>query len=495
MVKETDENYGHILKYTGVFGGVQGLNIVIGLVRNKLIALLLGPSGMGLSSLFNTSVNFLSQSTNLGVAFSAVRHISALYDQGDDEALGHYVKVVRGWSLLTALLGMLVCIVVGPFLSETTFAWGNHTLHFILLSPAVGMLAITGGETAILKGVRRLGALAGVQVFSVFAALLISVPVYYIWGESGIVPVIVLMAFATLLFTVSYSFRIFPLCLTGVQGILGEGMEMVRLGVAFTLAGIVGSASEMVIRSYLNVQGDLDMLGFYNAGYMLTVTYAGMVFSAMEADYFPRLSGVQHDVTATNDTVNRQMEVSLLLIAPMLAALILFLPVLIPLLFSAQFLPVVGMAQVSALAMYLKVLTLPVAYITLARGQSLAYLFLETSYFVVFILLIIMGYEWWGLYGTGIAVTLAHLFDYLMINSFAYQKYGYRCSVTVFRYAAVQLLLGVGVFVLTLTTSGTAYWTLGILLTLLSGLFSLQILRSKTHLWQALMRRIRRGRD
>ena len=106
------------------------------------------------------------------------------------------------------------------------------------------------------------------------------------------------------------------------------------------------------------------MLGLYNAGYMLTVTYAGMVFSAMETDYFPRLSGIQHDIQATNDTVNRQMEVSLLLISPMLAALIVSLPLLIPLLFSAQFLPVVEMAQVSALAMYLKVLTLPVAYIT-----------------------------------------------------------------------------------------------------------------------------------
>lgn len=495
MERETSENYGHILKYTGVFGGVQGLNILIGLVRNKLIALLLGPSGMGLASLFNTTVNFVSQSTNLGVAFSAVRHISALYDQGDDEALGHYVKVVRGWSLLTALIGMLVCIVVGPFLSQNTFAWGDHTLHFILLSPAVAMLAITGGETAILKGVRRLGALAGVQVFSVFAALLISVPVYYVFGESGIVPVIVLMAFATMVFTVRYSCRLFPLSLSGARGILGEGMEMVRLGVAFTLAGIVGSASEMVIRSYLNVQGDLDTLGLYNAGYMLTITYAGMVFSAMEADYFPRLSGVQHDVEATNDTVNRQMEVSLLLIAPLLAALILLLPLLIPLLFSAQFLPVVGMAQVAALAMYLKVLTLPVAYITLARGRSLAYLFLESAYFLVFILLIIWGYGQWGLYGTGVAVTLAHLFDYFLINGFAYKKYGYRCSITVFRYAAVQLLLGLGVFALTLSASGVAYWLPGILLTLLSGLFSLQILRSKAHLWQALMRRFRPSRS
>ena len=73
MAKKTDETYSHVLKYTGIFGGVQGLNIGMGLVRTKLIALLLGPSGMGLASLFNTTVTFVSQATNLGVAFSAVR--------------------------------------------------------------------------------------------------------------------------------------------------------------------------------------------------------------------------------------------------------------------------------------------------------------------------------------------------------------------------------------------------------------------------------------
>ena len=59
MKKERDENYSHVLKYTGIFGGVQGLNILISLVRNKLIALLLGPQGMGLASLFNTTTNFI----------------------------------------------------------------------------------------------------------------------------------------------------------------------------------------------------------------------------------------------------------------------------------------------------------------------------------------------------------------------------------------------------------------------------------------------------
>jgi O-antigen/teichoic acid export membrane protein len=140
--------------------------------------------------------------------------------------------------------------------------------------------------------------------------------------------------------TLYYSLRLYPLRLSGARGILGEGMEMVRLGVAFTFAGIIGSAAEMVIRSYLNVVGDLDVLGLYNAGYMLTVTYAGMVFSAMETDYFPRLSAVNRDVEATNLTVNRQMEVSLLILAPMLTSLIILLPVLIPLLFLPKISPV-----------------------------------------------------------------------------------------------------------------------------------------------------------
>ena len=428
-------------------------------------------------SLFNTTVPLISQGTHLGISFSAVRHISEYYDAENTEKVAHYVKVVRGWCLLTALVGMLVCVVLGPFLSSATFSWGDHTLHFVLLAPAIGMIAITGGETAILKGQRKLGALALVQIVAALASLVISIPIYYFFWQAGIVPVIVLMAFVTMCATLWFSLRLFPLQFGGTYGILGEGMEMVRLGVAYTLAAVIGTASEMLIRSYLNVVGDLDVLGLYNAGYMLTITYAGMVFSAMETDYYPRLSAVQHDIRATNETVNRQMEVSLLLVSPMLAALIIALPVVVPLLFSQEFLPVVGMAQVAALAMYMKVLTLPVAYITLARGYSLSYLFLETFYFVVFVILIFFGYRYWGLFGTGVAITLAHVFEFLLVNAYAYKKYGYRSSATVYGYAIVQGALGLLAYILTLVADGYLYWAVGALIVMLSGLLSLKALR------------------
>ncbi len=497
LMNETEkkDSYTHVLKYTGIFGGVQGLNIIMGLVRNKLIALLLGPTGMGLASLFNTTINFISQATNFGISFSAVKHLSEIADSGDETRIRHFVKVIRIWSFITALFGMLVCMAVGPLLSDYTFSWGDHTLHFVLLSPAVAMLAVTGGETAILKALRRLRALASIQIYMVFAALLVSVPIYYFFGEAGIVPVIVLVAFLSMTFTIYYSWRVCPLRLGGLTGVLGEGMAMVRLGVAFVFAGILGSGAEMVIRSYLNVSGGLDIVGLYNAGFMLTVTYAGMVFSSMETDYFPRLSAVNHETAAVNITVNRQIEVSLLLLSPMLVMLMVALPVLMPLLFRSDFMPIVPMAQVAVFSMYLKAMSLPISYITLAKGDSAAYLVLEVVYDILFVLLIIVFYDWWGLFGTGIAISLSYLLDLLLVYMYARIRYRYVISLQVLAYAGIQLLFGCVAYSATFAGRSIVYWLTGICMCVASTAVSLHILRKKTSLWDALLKKLNHRHD
>ncbi len=490
MADKEQSSYGHVLKYISIFGGVQTLNILIGLVRNKLVAWLLGPDGMGLVSLFNSTINFISQATNLGISFSAVRHVSELFDRGDEARITRFVRVVRAWSLLTGLVGMLLCMLAGPLLSNFTFSWGDHTLHFVLLGPAVALMAISGGETAILKGCRRLKSLAVIQVVNVFVALLLSVPVYMFFGQAGIVPVIVLLAFFALLTTIWYSYRLYPLSFSGAYGILGEGMGMVRLGVAFVLAGVLGSAVEIIIRSYLNVQGNLEIVGFYNAGYMLTITYAGMVFSAMETDYFPRLSSVGDDRVAMCDMVNKQIEVSLLLISPMLTLFIVMMPIVIPLLFTDEFLPVVGMAQVAVLSMYLKAISLPISYLQLAKANSVGYLITEAIADVVTVVLVIVLYYNWGLWGTGLAVTLSYLADIIIVYLYTHIKYGYSISLPVVQLATIQIPLGLVVYATTLLDSPVFRWTLGVALCFVSAVVSLTILHQKVGLWNALKNKL-----
>lgn len=492
--KGKTDSYIHILKYTGMFGGVQGLNILMALVRNKLVAMILGPEGMGLISLFNSTIKLVSDSTNLGISMSAVRNISEEFDSGDTFRMHHTIRMIRSWSVLTALLGMLLCLVLSPWLNRYTFTWGNHTFHFMLLSPVVALTAITGGELAILKGLRQLRRLAFLSVLGVVAALVLSIPVYLGMGERGIVPSLLLVALAQMLLTVAYSYKVCPLKLSFRKQVLGEGLGMVRLGIAFVLAGVLGSGAEFLIRSFLNTQGSLGQVGLYSAGYMMTMTYAGMVFSAMETDFFPRLSAVHDDIEKQNQVVNRQIEVSLLILSPLLVGFTIFLPVFLPLLFTGKFMPILGMMQVTVLAMYLRAVKLPIAYLPLAKGDSRSYLFLEAVYDVAVVLLVCSMYSAYGLTGTGVAITASAVLDFLLLVFYTRYKYGYTVSKDVCRHAIMAIGIGLLAYLTTFIANLWIYWGGGAALIALSTALSAYTLKKKTNVWNTLAEKLKRRR-
>ncbi|MGI6224142.1 MAG: oligosaccharide flippase family protein [Prevotella sp.] len=485
-----NNNYSHILKYTGIFGGVQGLSVLVGIVRNKLVAMILGPNGMGLMSLFTSTIKLISDSSNFGIGMSAVKDISSHYDAQNSTQMRHSILVIRSWSLLTALLGMLLCAVLGPLLNKWTFTWGDHTLHYILLSPVVGLMAITGGEMAILKGTRKLKSLAEISVMNVVGALITSVPIYYFFGQAGIIPSLVVIALLQMLFTVHYSYRLYPPRYSFSRRLLGDGLGMIKLGFAFVLAGIFGSGAEFLIRSYLNTSSSLDMVGLYNAGYMMTMTYAGLVFSAMETDYFPRLSSIKGTGPQLNKAVNEQMEVSLLIVAPLLVAFIIAQPILLPLLYSGRFMPAMKMIQIMILAMYLRAVKLPVAYIPLAKGDSKSYLLMEALYDVALLVLVVVCFDSWGLTGTGIAIVMAAIFDFFMLFVYMGWRYQFRLSGNILRYMLLQIPVGCLAFALTFQTEGWLYWLGGGLLFLLSLGITVQILKTKTRIVEYLKEKI-----
>ena len=478
--REKRNSYLHILKYTGMFGGVQGVNILVGVVRNKLVAMILGPQGMGLISLFNSTIALVSDSTGLGLGMSAVKRLSESFATGDTPEMERSVRVIRSWSLLAGLFGMFVCVVLSPLLDRFTFSWGDHTLHFMLLSPIIPLLAVTNGELAILKATRQLRALAKQSVGTVLLALLLTVPLYEQFGEAAIVPSLVLMAAIQLFLSIVYSYRLYPLRLSLRRETLGAGLPMVKLGVAFVVAGTMTSGAEFVIRSFLNHEGALDTVGLYNAGFMLTTTYVSMIFVAMETDYFPRLSSVATHTFTMNQTVNRQIEVSLLFAAPLIALFMITLPWLVPLLYSGRFTPAVGMAQVSLLGMYMRAVRLPVEYISLAKGDSRSFLVLESVYALLIVGFALPFFRLWGLWGTGLALAVVGLLHYLVVFIYMYRRHGYRVSASVRLYMMLQLPLGLLTFGITLLDNPFLYGLLGVLSVAVSAMISIKILKSKT---------------
>lgn len=481
-----DDSYSHILKYTGVFGGVQGLNILVGVVRNKLVAMILGPEGMGLMSLFSSTIKLISDSTNLGIPMSAVREISDAYGNKNEKQVLKIVHLVRLWCLLTGLFGMLLCILLSPLLNKWTFAWGDHTLHFVVLSPVVLLTAVTSGEMAILKALRKLKSLALVSLQVVFCNLILSVPLYLIWKDSAVVPSLVLVAVIQALLTIFYSYHICPPKFHFNTSFLSNGLGMVKVGLAFLMAGILGSGAEFLIRTYLNNTGDLESVGLYNAGFMIVFTYAGMVFQAMETDYFPRLSACSNVGNEFKEVVNRQVEVSLLLVSPMLCFFIVAAPIVLPLLFSSKFLPVLGMVRVAILAMYIRAITLPIEYISLSKGDSKSFLLLECFYNLFIVAFVIVGYHFFQLNGAGFAITIAGLMSLFVDLGYLYCRYQYALSKPVICYFFVQFTLGVMTYITSVLLSGLFSVVVGAICAFVSLFFTLKVIRSKTHLYERL---------
>ena len=138
------------------------------------------------------------------------------------------------------------------------------------------------------------------------------------------------------------------------------------------------------------------------------------------------------------------------------------------------------MAQLTALAMFLRAVKLPVAYLPLSRGDSKAYLLMEGIYAVVYVILSVVCFQVFGLIGMGIAIVFVALFDFVMLNAYMGHRYGYRLSGPAIKLMFQQFPIGIAAYILTLKGHGTAYWVLGILLAILSAAISFIALNKRT---------------
>lgn len=429
-IADNDVTYDHIVKYTGLFGGAQTTTLLISVVKTKLAAWLLGSSGIALISMYNKVMSLINQTTNFGISFSAVKHIAELSELEDQGKVRDIIDTVRLWSLLTALLGGMVCLFLAPWISLWSFGSYDYTTEFCVLSLVVAMMAITGGELAILKGMKRLKRIAAVSVLSTLGTLLSCVPCYYFLGVRGVVLSLLISNAVILCIHLNSSSKV----VSWHTSILSmkyfrQGMPMIKLGVAFLLAGMLGQGADWFIHSFILRHSNLDVLGFYNTGYFLAITLGSLMFSSVEADFFPRLSVIANDVRRMNVTVNRQIEVCVLLIVPCLIMEIIAMPLIIRVLYTAEFAQSAPMAVCAAFYLLFKAMTLPVAYLALAKGESFTYLSAEFVYDVFIAVAIPFSFTRYGLMGAGCALSLASLFDFVFIHTFYGAKYGFRFSL------------------------------------------------------------------
>ena len=199
-----DPQYRSILKATSIFGGTQFVQILVGLVRSKFVALLIGTAGMGLNTIYMSSLTLFITIFGMGVNMSVVKDLSKAYDQQD---LYHYNSITIAFRRLLFFLGTIGTLVVAafsPLLSKWSFGDDQHIWPYVFLSVIVFFTLLSQGYTAVLISSRRIKSTATCSLVSSIVSLLIAVPFFYFWRLDGIVPGIVFSTIGN--FVVTYLF-------------------------------------------------------------------------------------------------------------------------------------------------------------------------------------------------------------------------------------------------------------------------------------------------
>lgn len=465
--------YQGIFKATSLFGGVQALNILMSVVRSKVIAVLLGPTGMGIAGLLNATTLLVGGVTNFGLRTSAVKDVAAANASGDPEKIATIAVVLRRWSWITGLLGVVMTVALSPWLSQLNFGNRDFTLAIAWVSITLLFAQISSGQMVILQGLQKLRYLAQANVAAVALVLLVSVPVYYVWRNDGIVPVLILSSLLSLALSWYFARKV-PIQAIEVswRTTVTEGKGMLRMGLMLSLGGLITTAATYVLNVFISNQGGVDEVGLHKAGTALITTYVGMIFTAMDTDYYPRLASVAHDDGQARTLINQQAEIAILILAPILNVFLVAIQWIVILLYSRDFVAVNGMIHWAALGMYFKAVSWAIGYILLAKGASKLYFWNEVVANLYILGFNIAGYAIGGLDGLGVSFLLAYILYLVQVYVVAKHRYAFGFSREFYRVFGLQLLLGVLCFCAVKVLPAPWSYGVGGLLILVSTLYA-----------------------
>jgi enterobacterial common antigen flippase len=401
--------------------------IVIGIMRTKAMAMLLGPAGFGLMGALTAIADFARSVADLGISASGVRQIAEANSSGDAQRVARTVYVLRRVSVLLGLLGAGMVVLLALPISRLTFEDSSHVVPVALLSLAIFFKLIADAQTALMQGLRRIGDMARINVIAALLGTLASIALVYWYRVDGVAMAVVIIAACSALTAWWYTRKIkIERPQISRSAAWQETTALLRLGVAFMASSMLMLGTIYVVRIIIIREHGLEAAGHYQAAWTLGGLYIGIITQAMGADFYPRLVGAIKNHAETNRLVNEQAHVSLLLSGIGVMATITLAPLAIMLFYSPQFLAATETLRWICLGMALRVVSFPMGYVIVAKGSQLVFIGAELAWTIVNIALSWYCIQRFGLPGAGIAFFGSYLFHIAMTYAIVRSMTGFR---------------------------------------------------------------------
>lgn len=396
-------SYRRVLRSTIVAGGATLVVALVSMFRSKLLALMVGPVGIGAMGILNSAITLLASIACLGLTFSGVRQIAVT-----SGAAQRRVRLLI-WTMClagAALVSTFVLVADRHFLDGIA---GMDALRSAKWWAAAGIFAmvVAGVQMTILQGLRQIRRLAELRIIGAIVGAMAGVAAVWRFGHQAVPFAVIAVPLGNIIAGVMRPPRI-----DVVEQSSDPAPKVVRklLGLGFVtlVSGAAASGWQLAIRSIVADQLSLDSAGLYQAAFALSAMNVAIILAALGADYYPRLAQAAGDPDATDTIVAEQYHAAMTLAGPLLLALMAGAPIALYLLYSSQFTAAWPLLQLQVLGDLIRIPGWVVAFVLIANERSGSYLALEVGFSAAIAFLSLILIPPLGLAGAGIAYVVSY---------------------------------------------------------------------------------------
>lgn len=329
------------------------------IVKVKLIALLIGPLGVGIISQINSLSSLVFAIIPIG-SLGITKYIAEYYNENRIDEISVLLKyfVLRNLPVVIIIFSALTMYSV--YFSDLIFdnVAYNHIIIFFSVSIPLGMLA--GFIDLYFKGLRKIGIFVKYSILNSLISLILFIPLITIFEIEGAVIVIVLTYLVNIVLGIFLlkSNKLLPR-FSNIKSVKVESKvkkDILKIGLATMLMLFFQQASFLVIKTFIVDNYGLISVGIYQSVFGISNNYFALFFSVIATYSLPKLSTLKNNDDKISE-INQTLKLLLFLYTPTITILYVCRIILIKTLYTSEFLSANPLFFFQFLGDYLKALS------------------------------------------------------------------------------------------------------------------------------------------
>ncbi len=465
-----------IIKAVFKTGSASLIGILLGAVSTKVMAVILGPNGVGLFSLIRQT---LATAVTAGTVGGQTALVQGLASKEGNERDRFLITVF--WIFILGAISIAVgLLLLAPWIAKIVFTTNdNQTISLVRWMALPGLLMIIFSYLiSVLNGFRAIGRLALGQIIVSMVTISLVYPVSKLVSSGYINAFVWMMAASTLggiifCFIIAYKEKwLNPLILNFRPQFDKNAIKYFsRVSGTTLITGLIATGTLLIIRGMIVQYGGLASAGIFDVAWALSMTYVMLLLGSFGTYYLPTLSGI-NDIQTRITLIKKLFRLSILFIVPLIVSLIVLKPLVIQLLYSDKFIPALEIIRWMLIGDYFKVVGWVLAMPVLAYADMKVFFWTELLWnggFLVLSTLAIFFYK--DLQGIGIAFIILYFFISVYYLYYVYSKHQLPITKTLLKPWFYGLIL---IILASLQTWSTIHvnWVLAAIWILLSIAFS-----------------------